>query len=51
MTVAVDEGAGERLADLFGDGSAAEDGARQPVELPPYGYRWFRVVGGPWRSR
>jgi maltose alpha-D-glucosyltransferase / alpha-amylase len=50
VTVEVDGGAGERLADLFGDG-AAEDGVRQPIELPPYGYRWFRVVGGRWRSR
>jgi maltose alpha-D-glucosyltransferase / alpha-amylase len=48
--VVIDAAAGERLTDLLGtpDGPAEEG---QPVALPAYGFRWFRVVGGPWRSR
>jgi maltose alpha-D-glucosyltransferase/alpha-amylase len=49
--VALDDSAGERLTRLLGQEPQNGGEVRQPVELPPYGYQWFRVVGGRWRSR
>lgn len=37
-------GAGERLADLLGERTGPPAGG-PGFGLPPYGYRWFRVVG------
>jgi maltose alpha-D-glucosyltransferase/alpha-amylase len=36
---------GERLVDLLHDRPGGPDPAGGAVELPPFGYRWFRVVG------
>ena len=35
----------ERLVDLLGDHSDGSESAKGTVELPPFGYRWFRVLG------
>jgi maltose alpha-D-glucosyltransferase/alpha-amylase len=47
----VELGDGESLGDLLGNGCQDAAGPRLEVELPPCGYRWFRVVGAGWRCR
>lgn len=51
VAVALDSNAGEELRDLLDSDSAGSDAPTQPFELPPFGYRWLRLVGGSWRSR
>jgi hypothetical protein len=51
VSVALDTDSGEQLRDLLGRDGGGDDRPRQPLELPPFGYRWLRVVGGKWRSR
>jgi hypothetical protein len=51
ITVRLDCKAGEQLADLLGGRGDTLSGPGMALELPPYGYRWFRVVGGKWRDR
>lgn len=42
---------GEKLTDLLNEHGGSEEPPGPKLDLPPYGYRWFRVVGGPWSSR
>jgi maltose alpha-D-glucosyltransferase/alpha-amylase len=50
VTIELDSDAGERLTDLLGD-PAAGSVVDAKLELPAYGFRWLRVVGGRWRTR
>jgi maltose alpha-D-glucosyltransferase/alpha-amylase len=47
----IDEGRGERLTDLLKERGGKDQPPGPVVDLPPYGYRWFRVTGGKWSAR
>jgi maltose alpha-D-glucosyltransferase/alpha-amylase len=47
----VDTAGGEKLTDLLNERGDHLQPPGPKLELPAYGYRWFRVVGGKWSSR
>jgi maltose alpha-D-glucosyltransferase/alpha-amylase len=50
-TLKLGDGGDDRLVDLLNERGNKEQPPGTAVSLPPYGYRWFRIVGGKWSSR
>jgi maltose alpha-D-glucosyltransferase/alpha-amylase len=50
LTVHLDLSQGERLFELLGDRRHEVVDDPHTIELPGYGYRWFRVGGKHWKQ-